>query len=269
MPQFIFCHLEFHAGIIHQYHTCVSDSAPLSRRRGLPPAPFPQPSPLVYNGRMDMNSDLLLTELQTTQLPVGGLRPGGGESGRAAATHTNHAAPWSNACKMGKTSYTHDAMIDLLIANPWIKQKELAIHFGYTQAWVSAVFASDAFQAKLAARREEVVNPEMRATLRETTEAIYRQSLERLREKLEAPAVSDSVVLKAMELGARALGIGGNAPPPPPAPSGDRLEAIAQRLVALQANVRKGVTYENAESIDGEVLTRDLNAEGARTGEGT
>ncbi len=196
-----------------------------------------------------MSANLLLTELSDFQPAVGLPRaPGGGEGGRAAATHTNVAAPWSGACRMGKTNYSHDAMIDLIITHPGISQKDLAAHFGYTPAWVSAVFASDAFQAKLAKRREEIIDPEMRASLKERAEALYRRSLDILMEKLDKPAVSDNVALKAAELGAKALGIGGHAPPSAPPPAGDRLVILADRLVALKGNI-----YENAKSINGEV----------------
>ena len=35
-----------------------------------------------------------------------------------------------------KLSYTHDAMIDHLVANPAISQGQLAGLFGFTQGWV-------------------------------------------------------------------------------------------------------------------------------------
>ncbi len=61
-------------------------------------------------------------------------------------------------------------------------------------------------------------------------------------EKLDAPVVSDQVVLKAVELGAKAMGVGGNAAPV--VPQGDHLSRLADRLIALQSSVRKGETYE-------------------------
>lgn len=52
--------------------------------------------------------------------------------------------------------------------------------------------------------------------------------------------MSDQIVIKAVELGAKALGVGGNAPPPPP-PAADHLAQLATRLIALQSQVRQGV----------------------------
>lgn len=152
----------------------------------------------------------------------------------------------SSAPSMGRLkriSYTHDAFIDLIIQNPCISQGEIAATFGYTPGWISNVFASDAFQARLAQRREEIVDPAIKATVEERTKALLIRSLEVLAAKLDRPVaqVPDTVALRCMELGARALGMGGNAVPPP-APSGaDRLERLAHRLIDLQSNIRKGV----------------------------
>jgi hypothetical protein len=108
--------------------------------------------------------------------------------------------------------YTHNAMIDLIIQNPWIKQYEIADHFGYTQGWVSQVFSSDSFQARLAERKEELVDPAIRATVEERFKALVLQSLEVLKKKLESPAVSDELALGALNGAAKALGYGARAP---------------------------------------------------------
>ena len=152
------------------------------------------------------------------------------------------AAP-SHAATMGvldKVGYSHRDMIDYIIANPRVTQGQLAARYGYTQSWVSNVMASDAWKSALAARRTELVDPVLTATITERFEGITRLSLERLQQKLEAPQVSDQIVIKAVELGATALGVGGNAPPPPP-PAADHLAQLATRLIALQSQVRQGV----------------------------
>ena len=143
---------------------------------------------------------------------------------------------------VAKMRYTHTDLIDFIIANPGVSQGQLAIRYGYTQSWVSLVMSSDAFKSAMAQRRTEIVDPTLLVSVNERFEAMTTKSLERLMEKLEAPVVSDNVVLKAVELGAKAMGVGGNAVPV--APQGDRLEVLAQRLISLQSNVRKGMTYE-------------------------
>lgn len=136
---------------------------------------------------------------------------------------------------VAKVNYSHTDMIDFIIANPGTTQNALAARYGYSVGWVSNVMASDAWQSAMAARRSEICDPVLVATIEERFKGITLLSLERLRQKLEAPQVSDNVVLKAVELGAKAVGVGGNAPPPP---SGDHLAQLANRLIELQSKVR-------------------------------
>ena len=151
-----------------------------------------------------------------------------------------------------KIRYSHDAMIDILIANPWVSQGDLGKHFGYSDAWVSVVMATDMFKARLAARRAELVDPTLEASLAERMEAIIGRSMAVLAEKLANPIVSqipDNLVLRSIELGAKALGMGGNAPPPAAPINPHHLEGLASRLLALQSNVQKGLSYATIEDV--------------------
>ena len=143
---------------------------------------------------------------------------------------------------IAKVRYSHTDMIDFIISNPGVSQGTIAIRYGYTQSWVSLVMSSDAFKSAMAARREELVDPTLLATLNDRFAAMTQRSLERLMEKLDAPQVPDNVVLRAVELGAKAMGVGGNAVAQPPA--ADHLAQLANRLIDLQSNIRKGNTYE-------------------------
>lgn len=141
--------------------------------------------------------------------------------------------PYQEGKAIAKIRYTHDAMIDLIVQNPAISQNELAAIFGYTPCWVSLVMSSDAWKERLAARKAELVDPTIVASLNERFEAMVRRSLDVLNEKLAQPAaaIPDNLALRAAELGAKALGLGGNAPTPP-VPVG-RLEQLAERLVGF------------------------------------
>lgn len=155
------------------------------------------------------------------------------------------AADKTKAPTMGvvaKINYSHADMIDFIISNPGCTQNTLAARYGYSVGWVSNVMASDAWQSAMAARRSEICDPVLVATIEERFKGITLMSLERLKQKLEAPQVSDNVVLKAVELGARAMGVGGNAPPQ--APSGDHLAQLANRLIELQSKVRMVTNME-------------------------
>lgn len=145
----------------------------------------------------------------------------------------------SRAPTMGtvaKIRYSHTDMIDFIIANPGITQNDIAARYGYSVGWVSNVMASDAWQSAMAARRSEICDPVLVATVEERFKGITLLSLERLKQKLEAPQVSDNVVLRAVELGAKALAVGGNAAPT--VPQGDHLAQLANRLIELQSRVR-------------------------------
>lgn len=109
--------------------------------------------------------------------------------------------------QIAKVRYTHDGMIDMIVANPAISQADIAATFGYTQSWVSTIFSSDAFQARLAQRKDEIVDPAVRQTLDEKFKALVYQSFEVLQRKLEVNP-SDDLALGVLEAATKALGYG-------------------------------------------------------------
>lgn len=125
------------------------------------------------------------------------------------ATFADFKAP-APAQAIDKVRYSHKAMVDMIVANPWISQGELAKNFGYTEGWVSQVIASDAFQAYLALRKEELIDPALRATIEERFKGLVARSIEILMRKLEqAPnLISDDLALKALDIAAKAAGYG-------------------------------------------------------------
>lgn len=157
-----------------------------------------------------------------------------GVTAQSAAEIPQNPAPPARAPTMGKIAkinYSHDAMIDMILANPGVSQNTLAAAFGYSPGWISNVMASDAWQARLAERRKEVVDPILFATLEERVRGLTLRAAEVLQEKLAAPAVSDTVALRAFELGAKAMGMGGNAAPKIVPID---LSVLADRLLALK-----------------------------------
>lgn len=137
--------------------------------------------------------------------------------------------------KLQKISYTHDALIDAIIQDPHRSQGEFAAMFGYSESWLSNILASGAFQARMAQRRAEIIDPGLAASVKERFEALVRRSLDVLMKKLDATQVSDQVAIRAAELGAKALGIGGHGPQgEKPDTAADRLERLAHRLIDLK-----------------------------------
>lgn len=104
-----------------------------------------------------------------------------------------------------KLSYTHEAMVDLILQEPTVTAAELGEVFGLTAGWVSRVISSDAFQSRLAERKAKLVDPVIAHTLRERVSGIAVQSLSIIQEKLTSEE-SASYALEALGVAAIALG---------------------------------------------------------------
>lgn len=152
---------------------------------------------------------------------------------------------------IAKVSYTHDAMIDMIIARPGISQNELAARFGYTASWISQIISSDSFQSALAKRREQLVDPVIAAEVKTQFEALVLRSLDILQQKLNRPAleIPDNLALRALEIGSRAAGYGakdpGAAPAATPVEVNIHLEQLGGGLVQLLQRKKR-----EAEAID-------------------
>lgn len=146
--------------------------------------------------------------------------------------HSARALPREPAARptLQRVRYTHEACIDMILAEPGISQDQLAAIFGYSASWMSIAINSDAFQARLAERKAEMVDPVIRASLNERLRAVTQRSLDVLLEKLCKPSasVSDQLVVAAANLGVKGLGLG-QQPASPPA-SADHLNELASRL---------------------------------------
>lgn len=113
----------------------------------------------------------------------------------------------SAAGTIARVSYTHDAMCDLIIANPAISKTQIAQHFGYTPVWVSRVLNSDAFQMRLAARKADISDPSLILTIQEKLNVLIGESLDVLIEKL-ATTKDTATALKGLEIATKAAGYG-------------------------------------------------------------
>lgn len=112
-----------------------------------------------------------------------------------------------DAGRLQAIRYSHDAMIDLIIANPSVKQNELAAEFGYSVPWISRVYGSDSFQARLAERKAELVDPSIVESINSRLNGLAVQSLEVLSEKLAATNSAD-LAIKTLDITMKSLGFG-------------------------------------------------------------
>jgi hypothetical protein len=107
-----------------------------------------------------------------------------------------------------KLNYTHEDCIDAILANPAITQNELALRYGYTAGWISLIINSDAFQAALAKRRDEVISPELRATVEERLRTLIVESSKVLHRNLLTPTCPPNLALGALQIATKAMGYG-------------------------------------------------------------
>jgi hypothetical protein len=117
------------------------------------------------------------------------------------------AVPGKIGLKAGKPRLIHEEVIDYLLMNPGVTAKEAARHFGMSYQWMLILTNSDGFQRRYAERKDELIDPTIRATLEDRMKGLVAQSIEVLMEKLEAGR-SEETALKALDIGSRALGYG-------------------------------------------------------------
>lgn len=81
--------------------------------------------------------------------------------------------------------YTHDAMIDTIIACPEVSGKELAAIFGYSQTWISIIINSDAFKERLTERKANIVDPRLAASVDERINGAAIKALDKIIDRLD------------------------------------------------------------------------------------
>lgn len=94
--------------------------------------------------------------------------------------------PAAAAVVAAPLSYTHEAMIDLILAEPTVKPSELALLFGYSAGWISRVISSDSFQARIAERKAALIDPSITRRIDQRFKALAVQSTQVLQERLDS-----------------------------------------------------------------------------------
>ena len=146
---------------------------------------------------------------------------------------------WPSGARRGiqKVHFQHEMLIDRIIAAEGnITQRELSELSGFSETWISQIFNSDAFQRRLAQRREELMDPIIRAHIKEQFEWLVQRSTTILRKKLARPSrkVPANLALRAFELSTRAAGYGARVEPTQINVNVEtHLEGLSGNLVAL------------------------------------
>lgn len=145
------------------------------------------------------------------------------------------------AVAAGHPTYSHEAMVELMVAERSWNYRKLAKYWGRDASWFMQILASDSFQLALDPYRHLITDPTITATLDERFRALTLRSLDVLQDKLDGKDVADYTVLKSAELGVKALGMGQVEPQVQQQAVGG-VDALAERLVLAlkkqQENVR-------------------------------
>jgi hypothetical protein len=142
-------------------------------------------------------------------------------------------------------------MVNLMAEYPELTHAQLCAHFGRPASWLASVLASDAFQSALDARRHEVADPSLTASLHERFKALAIRTSNVMMTKMDSPDAADFLVLKAGEIAVKALGMGQKHTEAPAAPAAAPVEtkSLAERLIeALDA--RDGKRTIDVEAVD-------------------
>lgn len=86
----------------------------------------------------------------------------------------------------------HLAIIDQYLIDPTASYGLLAKRTGYSRAWISMVFQSDSFRAKLAERQAAVIDPLILASMKERLFGAAGMALDVMVERLEASPTMDN-----------------------------------------------------------------------------
>jgi len=89
-----------------------------------------------------------------------------------------------NKVQVKNVSNRHEAIIAFLVAEPEMKQSDVARHFKVTPSWLSTLIHSDAFKARLAERQDEFFSAAL-VPIKDKLETLASTGLDKLQEKLE------------------------------------------------------------------------------------
>ena len=106
----------------------------------------------------------------------------------------------------------HEAIIDALIQNPTLNNKQLAQAFEMSAPYIGRIIQSDIFRSRLIERKAELIDPLIMQGAEERLKALMVDSMEVLAEKLALNPNAD-LAMETLKVSSKALGygaVGGN-----------------------------------------------------------
>lgn len=167
-----------------------------------------------------------------------------------------------------RVSVKHDAILDYMLVNPGMKLSKVARHFDVSQAWLSVIIHSDAFQAKLAEKDglqyETIVIP-----LREQVMGVAQVGVEKLGECLENASASSDKQFIADTTDSLLKNLGYSpksaAPSPPAAVQQNFFVADKESLEKAREKMRTIIPEEGTSLNESGVLIENDSGDAAET----
>jgi len=157
------------------------------------------------------------------------------------------------ATRIKRVSWKHDDMIDVILQRSGSLEKftqgDLAKEFGVTEAWMSCIINSDSFQARLAERKAEIVDPLIRGDMEEAIKGLVTRSVGILRERLEKKPTFENA-LEVFKAAGRNLGLGQKANVQVNVNGANSLISILSGIPAQQENVVEGEVIGGASAAE-------------------
>ena len=140
--------------------------------------------------------------MQTPTPPAPQIMDGRGRHGNGHLTHHRSEVEGSGrpaGALTARTQITYDALIDYLLNNPRVTNKEMAAAFGYQAQTISIILNSDGFKQKYEKRRGEVVDPILTQTIEARMGALAQRSAEIVAEQLDLNPTDKKFALQVLE----------------------------------------------------------------------
>ena len=104
-----------------------------------------------------------------------------------------------------KLTYTHEAMVDLILQEPTVTYKELAEIFGFSEGWIQRVVSSDAFKARIAERKAALIDPIIAKSLNERLRGVTVRAIDIISDKLSSDEAGATYALDALGVATSAI----------------------------------------------------------------
>jgi hypothetical protein len=157
--------------------------------------------------------------------------------------------------QVAKLRIPHHAILDLMLANPFMTQNDIAKEAGYSVSWLSVLVNSDSFKSELNKRRtelNEVLAVEIQTDVTANLRSLALGGINKTKE-LIANSINLEQVTSATESALKLLGYGEQKKPQDPSNVTYNIDARQMSPALINARQNFGrplVTIENGEQND-------------------